>query len=68
MAPQRLRARGWRLALLAFSTLGVVYGDIGEGRLRCPLELQRSFAACPYMLLLLTAACYQPLLSPCRSA
>lgn len=64
LAPQRLHARGWRLALLAFSTLGVVYGDIGEGCWRCPLELQRSFPACPYMLLLLTAAFYQPLCRP----
>ncbi len=30
---QRLHARGWRLALLTFSTLGVVYGDIGEREL-----------------------------------
>ncbi|PRW58025.1 Potassium transporter family isoform C [Chlorella sorokiniana] len=30
---KRLHARGWRLALLAFSTLGVVYGDIGTSPL-----------------------------------
>ncbi|KAI7844072.1 hypothetical protein COHA_002216 [Chlorella ohadii] len=30
---KRLHARGWRLALLTFSTLGVVYGDIGTSPL-----------------------------------
>ena len=54
LPPQRLHARGWRLALLAFSTLGVVYGDIGArllARARC-----------------LPAAKCMPLLPPCACA
>ena len=60
---QRLHARGWRLALLTFSTLGVVYGDIGERELlQSSCELNRigmvhcccgGAAACKFM----TAAC-----------